>query len=62
MLFIYTWPNHEYQRLVVVGLSSFYFLWGVVTHLKSQRITMRVIGEYAAMSLLSGGLLYFLTL
>lgn len=60
--YIYFWPNREYQRAVIIGLGIFYFLWGVVTHFKSQKITLRVISEYFAISLLAGGLLYFLTL
>lgn len=62
LLFIFAWPNHDYQRIVIAGMSVFYFFWGVVTHIQAQRITMRVISEYFAVSLLAGGLLYFLTL
>lgn len=60
--FVVLWPNREQQRLVVLGLSGFYFCWGVMTHFKTQRITRKVISEYFAVSLLAGGLLYFLTL
>lgn len=60
--FIYFWPNHEVQRVVAIALAIFYFAWGVVTHVKAQKITPRVISEYFAVSLLAGGLLYFLTL
>ncbi len=62
VLFLGTWPNRMYQRIVVITLALFYFVWGTVTHVKAQKISRKVILEYAAISTLAGFLLFLITL
>lgn len=50
-----------HQQIVIVALSCSYFLWGILTHLKSEHITRYVIQEYAGIAVLGGLLLLLLT-
>lgn len=56
--FFAAWPSRLWQRVLALMISFFYFGWGVITHLKTNHITQRVIWEYfgvaaiAAISLL----------
>jgi hypothetical protein len=50
-----------HQQIIIAAVSVSYFLWGVVTHLKTDQITKGVVMEYAAISLLGGLLLLLLT-
>ncbi len=59
-LFVFFWPNRDTLRLIIIGLGVFYFIWGVATHMKAQRINTRVVSEYFMVSLLACGLLYLL--
>lgn len=59
--FFAVWPNRVLQRILVIGLSVFYFTWGLVTHVKSRRLTQYVFMEYLAASLLVGVLLFLVT-
>lgn len=61
VLFMSLWPNTAQQRLVAVSLACTYFLWGVLTHIKTKYITSKIIQEYAFAALLAGGLLVLLT-
>jgi hypothetical protein len=56
------WPNRELQRILIAGLSISYCIWGVVTHVKSQFLTPRVVIEYVVVSLFAGMLLELLTI
>ncbi|MBT4124213.1 MAG: hypothetical protein HN981_00310 [Candidatus Pacebacteria bacterium] len=60
--FFSVWPNRLMQRVLVVGLAVFYFVWGLTTHVKSKKLTQYVVMEYLAMSLLVGILLFLVTL
>jgi len=60
--FFSVWPNRIFQRVLAVGLSIFYFIWGLMTHVKSKKLTQYVVMEYLAMSLLVGILLFLVTL
>jgi hypothetical protein len=62
ILFMGAWPNRLIQRVIVVGMSLFYFLWGLLTHFKTKTITKEVIYEYASVSFLAGVLLFLITL
>ncbi len=55
------WPNREMQRYLIVGLAASYFVWGIVTHVKSDSITSRVVIEYGIVSLLAGAFLTLMT-
>lgn len=61
-LFFAVWPNRIAQRYVILVLSSFYLFWGVIAHVKTEHLTLRVIAEYSAVSILGGMLLFFVTL
>lgn len=59
--FIFFWPNKLLVRGAVVALSLSYFLWGCVTHSKTQKFTWKVAEEYAAVAFLGGILLILIT-
>lgn len=61
LLFLHVWPDKKLQQLTVIGVAVFYFLWGVVTHVKTKRVTHRVVLEYAAVSILAAVLLLLVT-
>lgn len=60
--FLAVWPNRQLQQIVVLAVSIYYVLWGIVTHLHAERISRRVIMEYVMVSLLGGGMLFLITL
>ena len=62
ILFLAAWPNPWLQRIVVVAMSAFYVLWGVVTHLHADKITRRIVYEYLSMGVLAGMILFLVTL
>jgi len=56
------WPNKMLQRYLAVAMGIFYFFWGVITHVKSIKITSEIVFEYLAMSMLAVLLLILITL
>jgi hypothetical protein len=62
LYFFAVWPNRVYQRVLSGLFVGFYFLWGIMAHVKSNRLTPRVLLEYFAASLLIGTLLFLVTL
>jgi hypothetical protein len=61
-LFTRFWPNKMLQRYLAVGVGIFYFFWGLITHVRSSKITSDVIFEYLSMSMLAVLLLILITL
>jgi len=61
-LFMGAWPNKLIQRIIIMALVFFYFLWGVLTHFKTKTITSQVIYEYGGVAFLGGLLLMLITL
>ena len=61
-LFMGAWPNRLIQRMVIVGMSLFYFIWGLLTHFKTKTITKMVVYEYGSVAFLAGILLLLITL
>ncbi len=59
--YIHVWPNQTLMRLVALLLPGFYFIWGVATHVKTKRISVKVVYEYAAIALLASVTLLLLT-
>lgn len=59
--FLHFWPNRVYQRFLTIGMSVFYFIWGVTVHTKLKHINNKVILEYLAVSILAGSILVLLT-
>ena len=60
--FFAAWPNRIFQRILVVAFAVFYFVWGVITHVKAKQINQRLVMEYLTISLLVGVLLFLVTL
>lgn len=60
--FLGVWPNRWQQRLLVLGMAGFYFLWGLLTHLKTQTITKSVAWEYGMVAMMAAILLFLITL
>ncbi|MFZ5376110.1 MAG: hypothetical protein ACOZAN_00370 [Patescibacteria group bacterium] len=61
-LFFAAWPDRLLQRIIVVIISVFYFLWGIFSHIRLGTITKNIILEYLAVSGLSGLILFLITL
>lgn len=60
-LFLAAWPNRATQRFVALGIGSFYAIWGIITHLKSDNITQSVLLEYMTIGALATVLLGLIT-
>lgn len=61
-LFMKTWPNVQMQRYLAVGFGVSYFLWGIITHVKSKRINSEIIFEYLSISMLAILIIILITL
>ncbi|HCC84408.1 MAG TPA: hypothetical protein DEP87_01890 [Candidatus Pacebacteria bacterium] len=57
-IFWFLWPNRLALRLVSLVLGVFYVLWGTVVHLKSGRVSLRVVAEYLGVALLGSLMLW----
>lgn len=62
LMFMATWPDRDYQRYLILLIAVFYFLWGVVSHTKSQRLTNKILFEYFGVSVLAALLLFLVTI
>lgn len=60
-LFMGVWPNVMYQRIVIVFISMFYFIWGITTHIKTAYLTKQVVLEYLGVSFLGMCILLLIT-
>ena len=58
--FLHAWPNRTMQKMISISMGVFYFLWGIVVHVKSDHISTKIVFEYFAMALLSVCLLLLL--
>jgi len=61
VLFLGSWPDRKLQRIISVGIAAFYFIWGVLSHLKNGHISRRIVFEYLGVGALSGLLLVLIT-
>mgnify|MGYP003980114049 FL=1 len=61
LLFLQMWPDRVKQRIVILSMSLFYFVWGVVVHRKINHISKKIIWEYLAVAFLAGSILFLLT-
>lgn len=59
--YLLAWPQAWWQRVVALVWASSYFVWGLVFHLHSKKITKQVIWEYAFFSMLILTMLSLLT-
>ncbi len=62
MAFLGVWPNRNLQRLAIAGVTVFYFVWGIISHVKTDTLNKRVALEYAAVALFGGFVLVMLTI
>jgi hypothetical protein len=62
LLFMRAWPNRELQRQLTLGFGITYFVWGVLTHVKSKKINSEIIFEYLAISMLAVLIIVLITL
>ncbi len=61
VLFLGSWPDRKLQRIVAVGIATFYFLWGALVHLKEKYTYKRIMLEYLGVSVLVSLLLILIT-
>jgi hypothetical protein len=61
-LFLGAWPNRWIQRMIIIGMTVFYFLWGILTHFKTKTITKEVAYEYGSVAFLAAMVLFLITL
>jgi hypothetical protein len=59
--FLGFWPNHGLQRAATLAVMLFYFVWGCISHVKTESLSRKVVLEYAGVSLLGGVALLILT-
>lgn len=59
--FMAVWPDRNLQRMIVAAMALFYFVWGVITHVKAEHISRRVVMEYAGIACLASFLLLLIT-
>lgn len=62
ILFMAAWPNRILQRGLILLVIFFYVLWGSLTHLKSDFLTRRIFFEYLFVAIISGLVLFLVTL
>jgi hypothetical protein len=60
--FYHFWPNKITQRYLAIGIGIFYLFWGLITHVKSTKITSEIVFEYLAISMLAVLLLILITI
>jgi len=61
LAFFFVWPDHSAQQLLILGLGVFYFIWGVVTHVKVKHLSPQVFFEYFTVAVLASFLLLMVT-
>jgi hypothetical protein len=59
--FLAAWPNHAIQRVVAVGIGGVYAVWGIVAHVKTDRLSKKVVAEYVIVGMLASLLLVLVT-
>jgi hypothetical protein len=59
--FMVVWPNRIAERYLIMILAAFYFMWGVIAHVKTEHLTWKVVFEYLVVSLLAAVLLSVVT-
>lgn len=61
LAFLYFWPLMAILRILIVALGIYYVAWGALAHLKSDRVTKRIIMEYAGVAMIACSILMMLT-
>ncbi len=52
LLVLYFNGNKYLQEFIIIGLSLFYLLWGVLHHLGKKNFSLQIMLEYLAFALL----------
>ncbi|MEA2056108.1 MAG: hypothetical protein U9O78_00100 [Patescibacteria group bacterium] len=60
-LFLAAWPDRRYQRYLILLMSTFYFLWGVIIHFKRKDLNLKIFIEYFGVAVFAGLLLFLVT-
>lgn len=60
--FMAVWPSKNLQRAITLLISVFYFLWGIFSHVKRNKIDKKIVLEYFMVSLIAGLLLFLITI
>lgn len=60
-LFLAAWPDVVYQRYLILLMVIFYFFWGIIKELKTDKLTKRIFLEYLGISILAGSLMFLVT-
>ena len=58
---LYFWPLMNILRLLIFALGIYYVTWGALAHLKSDRVTRRIVMEYAGVAMIACSILMMLT-
>lgn len=61
LAFLYFWPLMTILRILIITLGVYYVTWGAVAHLKSDRVTKKILLEYTGMALIACSILMMLT-
>lgn len=62
IMFLAAWPNLVTQRLIALAIGLFYTIWGMLTHVKANRLTRKLTMEYLLAGTLATLLLVLVTL
>lgn len=62
IMFFFVWPDREVAKYLILILSVFYILWGILVHTKSSKPTLRIVLEYISIAMLAAASLYILIL
>ena len=60
--FMKAWPNRQLQRYITIIFGALYFIWGIVTHIKSKKINSEIVFEYLSISMLAILIIVLITL
>jgi len=61
-LFTSAWPDKKLQRYIAGAFGISYFLWGIITHIKSKKINNEIVFEYLSISMLVTLIIVLITL
>lgn len=61
-LFMRAWPDRQMQRYITIAFGALYFIWGIVTHIKSKKINSEIVFEYLSISMLAVLIIVLITL
>lgn len=60
--FMRAWPDIRAQRLITLIFGILYFVWGIISHIKSKKINSEIVFEYLSISMLATLIIILITL